>query len=301
MASRDAPHEHKRRVRPRLPSIRPLLELHGPLPPPPPPHPPFDTSSAFRPPSFAPPPRPRPPLSHAYWAGSLALSQRPDPPARARSRPSAAPPPLPHFPLSPPLSSTSPSTLSHVYSSTFFYNERHPQRAPPTAQAFDPPQRWFSTTFRTTSGVREATPAFLGQQSSSIPSSRPTSASPPGQRPPASSSSAFPLPPPSRPPSPAPTLSPLSPSDPAFVGPWTSTLKPHRCVTCAKAFARRHDLTRHVRRHTGELPFECTKCGKRFVRSDARRRHWVNELCSPEEGVRAQLEHVDALSGRRRP
>ena len=257
MAPRDAPEELDRRARPRLPSIRPLLELHGALDLRPPPPRPLDSSSAFRPPPFASSPRAPSSIPYGYCVGSWALSGRADSRTRAPSRRPAAPPPPPRLPLSPPLSSTSPP--SHNYDHTYFYNERHPQRGPTAVpQPFDPPQRWFSTTFRTASGARAPPPAFIGQQPSHNSSSRPTSASPPWARPPSSASSTLPLsaalPPPSRPPSPTPTLSPLSPPDSTAASPATaSRARPHRCTTCAKAFARRHDLTRHERVHSGEL------------------------------------------------
>ncbi|GAA5928731.1 hypothetical protein JCM1841_001038 [Sporobolomyces salmonicolor] len=51
------------------------------------------------------------------------------------------------------------------------------------------------------------------------------------------------------------------------------------CSTCGAAFARLNDLNRHIRIHTGEAPFRCRRCGIRFRRSDARKRHELKELC----------------------
>ncbi|KAI7883860.1 hypothetical protein K492DRAFT_112689, partial [Lichtheimia hyalospora FSU 10163] len=48
----------------------------------------------------------------------------------------------------------------------------------------------------------------------------------------------------------------------------------HPCPFCSRTFARRHDLERHTRVHTGIKPYVCPCCLKGFPRSDARGRHF---------------------------
>ncbi|KAI9269138.1 hypothetical protein BDA99DRAFT_407967, partial [Phascolomyces articulosus] len=52
--------------------------------------------------------------------------------------------------------------------------------------------------------------------------------------------------------------------------------RPHQCGVCTRTFARRHDLERHTRVHTGIKPYVCPCCLKAFPRSDARGRHFRN-------------------------
>ncbi|XP_054902844.1 early growth response protein 1-like [Poeciliopsis prolifica] len=49
--------------------------------------------------------------------------------------------------------------------------------------------------------------------------------------------------------------------------------KPFQCRICMRNFSRSDHLTTHIRTHTGEKPFACTECGRKFARSDERKRH----------------------------
>ena len=49
--------------------------------------------------------------------------------------------------------------------------------------------------------------------------------------------------------------------------------KPFQCRVCFRSFSRSDHLTTHVRTHTGEKPFKCDVCHRRFARSDEKKRH----------------------------
>ncbi|XP_022122550.2 early growth response protein 3 isoform X1 [Pieris rapae] len=49
--------------------------------------------------------------------------------------------------------------------------------------------------------------------------------------------------------------------------------KPFQCRICMRSFSRSDHLTTHVRTHTGEKPFACDVCGRKFARSDEKKRH----------------------------
>ncbi|XP_055644272.1 serine-rich adhesin for platelets isoform X2 [Toxorhynchites rutilus septentrionalis] len=49
--------------------------------------------------------------------------------------------------------------------------------------------------------------------------------------------------------------------------------KPFQCRICMRSFSRSDHLTTHIRTHTGEKPFSCDICGRKFARSDEKKRH----------------------------
>lgn len=49
--------------------------------------------------------------------------------------------------------------------------------------------------------------------------------------------------------------------------------KPFQCRICMRSFSRSDHLTTHIRTHTGEKPFSCDVCGRKFARSDEKKRH----------------------------
>ncbi|KHJ48378.1 hypothetical protein D918_01649 [Trichuris suis] len=70
--------------------------------------------------------------------------------------------------------------------------------------------------------------------------------------------------------------------------------KPFQCRICLRSFSRSDHLTTHIRTHTGEKPFVCEVCGRRFARSDERKRHGKVHL---KQKVRRSNISMSSFSG----
>ncbi|XP_050674832.1 early growth response protein 3-like isoform X2 [Leptidea sinapis] len=74
--------------------------------------------------------------------------------------------------------------------------------------------------------------------------------------------------------------------------------KPFQCRICMRSFSRSDHLTTHVRTHTGEKPFACDVCGRKFARSDEKKRHakvHLKQRLKRERGGGGPSHHHDSL------
>lgn len=70
--------------------------------------------------------------------------------------------------------------------------------------------------------------------------------------------------------------------------------KPFQCRICMRSFSRSDHLTTHVRTHTGEKPFSCDLCGRKFARSDEKKRHakvHLKQKVKRERGSHRSTQH----------
>ncbi|KAG0238563.1 hypothetical protein BGW42_004325 [Actinomortierella wolfii] len=74
-------------------------------------------------------------------------------------------------------------------------------------------------------------------------------------------------------------------------------IKPHDGKICGWAFARKHDLERHVSsRHSPAKTFTCVTCGKKCSRGDAYKKHVERHLKSDQSAGDRELQECNKVS-----
>lgn len=71
--------------------------------------------------------------------------------------------------------------------------------------------------------------------------------------------------------------------------------KPYGCKECGKRFTRDHHLKTHIRLHTGERPFCCKRCDRTFVQVANLRRH--ERKCKNENGNETRQRNFKDVLG----
>ncbi|XP_041438468.1 zinc finger E-box-binding homeobox 1-like [Xenopus laevis] len=69
-------------------------------------------------------------------------------------------------------------------------------------------------------------------------------------------------------------------------------LRKFKCVECGKAFKFKHHLKEHVRIHSGEKPYQCSRCKRRFSHSGSYSSHLNNRKCFSSDQTTATMPPI---------
>jgi hypothetical protein len=74
------------------------------------------------------------------------------------------------------------------------------------------------------------------------------------------------------------------------------TCRKHVCHVCSKRFVRPAELARHIRVHTGERPYSCSKCPRTFKHNFEMKKH--EKCCGMNNGWPFSYQVVKTTGGK---